>query len=191
MVDRAAIVNVTLVVEAALLLVGVAWIELAQLNLYYQFFLTPKLFAIGVISGFALASSSFVNLFLGKLTRHKIKWITRLRQIVDEELAPLFSGLRVTDIVLIALSSGFCEEAFFRGILQTETNLIVASLAFGFVHLPNVKYLPYGLWALAAGVFFGLLFQVTGSIYVPMLAHGISNFISISYMRYCVKPAAV
>jgi len=191
MVDRAIVVNITLFLEAALLLIGVGWIELAQLNLYDQFFLTPKLFAIGVISGLTLASSSFVIFFLGKLANDKIEWITRLRQIVNEELAPLFSGLRITDIFLIALSSGFCEEVFFRGILQTETNLLTASVVFGLVHLPNIKYLPYGLWAFAAGVFFGLLIQATGSIYVPMLAHGMSNFISICYMRYCVKPVAV
>jgi uncharacterized protein len=190
-VDRTTIINTTFFLEGALLLVGIVWIGLAQLNLHYQFFLTPKLFAVGVVGGLALASSGFVIFFLGKLAHDKIKWITNLRQIVDKELAPLFTGLRFIDIFLIALSSGFCEEAFFRGILQTETDLFTASVVFGLVHLPNLKYFPYGLWAFAAGLFLGLLFQATGSIYVPMLAHGISNFISICYMRYRVKPVAV
>src|SRR5277367_5014638 len=111
--DRSRILNLTLLLEGGLLLVAACWIQLAQLNIVSEFVLTRKVLIFGLLGGLATASSGFAIIFLGKLFGDSIKWINALRQIVYVEVAPLFKDLNFSDILLIAISSGFCEEAFF------------------------------------------------------------------------------
>jgi membrane protease YdiL (CAAX protease family) len=189
-IDRTKIVNITLVLEAVLLLAAVVWMQLAQVSLIGQFsFNRVKLF-LGVITGMILAASGFFIFLIGKFSGGSIKWIDSLKRIVEEEIAPMFRQLRFYDIVLLALSSGFCEEVFFRGVMQSQIGLMPTSFIFGLFHCPNERHLVYGLWALGAGLVLGLLSERTGSLWVPILAHTISNFVSILYMRYWIKPIA-
>ena len=95
--------------------------------------------------------------------------------------------------------SGFGEELFYRGYIQSRVNqefgrpwqvmsvsfgpgLIVASLLFGLSHALNT-YNPsmgqydlswwWAVWTVVGGVFFGLVREKAGSIVAPGLAHGV------------------
>jgi len=185
--DRSRILNLTLLLEGGLLLVAACWIQLAQLNIVSEFVLTRKVLIIGVLGGLGTAVSGFAIIFVGRLFGNSIKWINALRQIIYAEVAPLFKDLNPTDIFLIAVSSGFCEESFFRGVMQAQIGLIPTSIIFGVVHCPAPRYLTYGLWAAGAGLFLGFLRDVTGSVWAPIIAHGLSNLIVITYLRYFIK----
>jgi membrane protease YdiL (CAAX protease family) len=185
--DRSRILNLTLLLEGALLLVAACWIQLAQLNILSEFVLTRKVLIIGILGGLATAMSGFAIIFIGKLFGNSIRWISALRQIIYAEVAPLFKDLNFSDIVLIAVSSGFCEEAFFRGVMQTQIGLVPTSILFGMVHCPTPRYITYGLWAAGAGLFLGFLREYTGSVWASVFAHGLSNLIVITYLRYFVK----
>jgi membrane protease YdiL (CAAX protease family) len=214
--DRSRILNLTILLEGALLLVAACWIQLAQLDIVSEFVLTRKVALIGVLGGVTTAVSGFAILFVGRLFRNSIKMINTLREIIHAEVAPLFKDLNFADIVLIAASSGFCEEAFFRGVMQVQIGLIPTSIIFGMVHCPIPppppkvpqhlkpllpqppttppsprwslpRYLPYGLWAAGAGLFLGFLRDYTGSVWAPIIAHGLSNLIVIIYLRYFLK----
>ena len=82
---------------------------------------------------------------------------------------------------MIAVLSGISEELFFRGVLQAEIGIIGASLLFGLLHPLNVSYV---IWATSVGCAFGLLYQATGSLLPPMIAHGTYNFAALVYLRY-------
>jgi len=185
--DRSDILNLTLVLEGALLLVAALWIQLAQLNLTSEFAFNNKIMIIGALGGLATATSGFFVILVGSLFDNSLKWLSSLRHIVYAEIAPLFKDLRFIDIVLIALSSGFCEEAFFRGVLQSQIGIVPSSILFGMVHCPAPRYLTYGLWATAAGLFLGFLLDYTGSVWASIFAHAISNFLVITYSRYFIK----
>jgi membrane protease YdiL (CAAX protease family) len=185
--DRGKILSITLLLEAGLLFAAACWIQLAQLNIMPQFLLTRKVLIIGALGGLATAMSGFVIVFLGRIFGNSIKWISALRRIVYDEVAPLFKDLNFGDILLISVSSGFCEESFFRGVMQTEIGLVPTSLFFGLVHCPAPRYLSYGLWAVAAGLFLGFLRDQSGSVWAPIFAHGLSNLIVITYLRYFAK----
>jgi uncharacterized protein len=96
---------------------------------------------------------------------------------IAEELAPrLVDGAGRGSLLLVSLFSGVGEEVFFRGAVQPEFGLVAASVLFGIVHVgPDRRYLVWTLWAIAAGFLFGVLYDVSGGLLAPMLAHAAHN----------------
>src|SRR5918998_3705123 len=113
-----------------------------------------------------------------------------LREI-SEELAPrLVDGADATSLVLVAIFSGVGEEAFFRGALQQEFGLVLASLLFGLAHVgPDRRYFVWTAWAVLAGFVFGFLYEVSGSLLAPILAHTAHNAATLLlWKRYLKGP---
>ena len=94
-------------------------------------------------------------------------------------------------LVMVAVSLlvvGPVEEALFRGVVQgglrrafdAVPSILLASLAFGLIHLPSVSGTPGQRWAYVAvvvvlGAVLGYLYERTGNVIVPGLAHGVYN----------------
>jgi membrane protease YdiL (CAAX protease family) len=99
-----------------------------------------------------------------------------LREIA-EELAPrLVDGASYGGLALVAVFSGVGEETFFRGVIQQEFGLVIASLVFGLIHVgPDRRYLVWTAWAVLAGFLFGALYEATGGLLAPVLAHSGHN----------------
>src|SRR5919112_1483796 len=106
------------------------------------------------------------TVFLGLLA---YRFLPTLREI-SEELAPrLVDGAASTSLVLVAIFSGVGEEAFFRGALQQEFGLVVASVLFGLAHIgPDRRYLVWTAWAVLAGFVFGYLYETSGGLLAPL-----------------------
>ena len=104
------------------------------------------------------------------------RFIPELRRI-SEELAPrLVDGARARDLVLISVFSGVGEEAFFRGAVLQEFGLVISSLLFGLAHIgPDRRYLAWTGWAVLAGFVFGSIFEVSGGLLAPIVAHAGHN----------------
>ena len=99
-----------------------------------------------------------------------------LREISDELAPRLVDGAASSSLVLVAIFSGVGEEAFFRGAVQQEFGLVVASLLFGLAHIgPDRRYLVWTAWAVLAGFVFGILYDVSGGLLAPILAHSTHN----------------
>lgn len=96
---------------------------------------------------------------------------------ISEELAPrLIDDTDWGSLVLLSIFSGIGEETFFRGAVQQEFGLVVASLLFGLAHIgPDRRYLVWTAWAVLAGFVFGILYQATGGLLAPVLAHSAHN----------------
>ncbi len=186
-IDRITIMNITLVLEAALLLASTFWLQFAQINLLPSLRFSKNALIIGLLAGIGTASSGFLVVWLGSLFKDSLKWMHSLTTIVFEEIAPLFATLNFTDILLVAAASGFCEEVFFRGIIQSQLGLLPTSVLFGFFHCPSKRHISYGIWAFAAGLFLGLLRDWTGCLWVSIIAHAMSNLIGIVSLRYFFK----
>ena len=91
----------------------------------------------------------------------------------------------IIGIVAIAIIPGFCEEYFFRGILQKNLNfiiknhhaaIIISSLLFSAFHLQFYGFFP----RLFLGIFFGYLFYWSGSLIYSVIAHAFNNFLSLT-----------
>ena len=88
-------------------------------------------------------------------------------------------------VIAIAIIPGFCEEYFFRGVLQKNFRLlfnnphyaiILSALLFSAFHLQFYGFFPRFL----LGVLFGYMFYWSGSLIYPVIAHVLNNFFGIS-----------
>jgi uncharacterized protein len=132
--------------------------------------------------GFAFACALCLTLpFFTSTWASRVLLLREMKGIWDDVLTPLGKSLTIQEIAVIAVLSGISEELFFRGVLQAEIGIIGASLLFGLLHPLNVSYV---IWATSVGCAFGLLYQATGSLLPPMLAHGSYNFAALVYLRY-------
>ena len=88
---------------------------------------------------------------------------------------------RSAECWLLALLSGVAEEAFFRGALQPQVGLLAASLLFGAAHfVPRRELLLWTVFSIAAGLLLGWLFDATGNLVAPIVAHAGINGVNLA-----------
>lgn len=131
-----------------------------------------------------LGPNPAVGLLLGVLTAGgtvslalvAYRLVPLLRRLADELAPNLVDGTNQAGLVLLAVFSGVGEEAFFRGAVQQEFGIVIASVVFGLAHIgPDRRYLLWTVWAVLAGFVFGVLFQATGGLLAPIVAHAAHN----------------
>lgn len=108
-----------------------------------------------------------------------------LHDNVESVLVPLFGKLGWFDIVMLSTLAGVSEEVFFRGMLQQEMGLLVASVAFGLLHTVSV---PYMIWATIVGLYLGYLVNVTHNLWPAIVAHLAIDVVGLCYLRFIVAP---
>jgi len=97
-----------------------------------------------------------------------------------DALGVLLGRLTIPECLLLAAVSGAAEEAFFRGLLQPFVGLVAASLIFGAAHfVPRRDLAPWALFAAAAGFVLGGLFELTGNLVAPVVAHATINAVNL------------
>jgi len=102
---------------------------------------------------------------------------------MSETLADLLGPLGPKHAVSLALLSGFAEELLFRGALWPHLGLLGTTLLFGLVHvLPRRRLWIYPLFALLAGLLFGLLREGTQSVWPSVLAHATVNGLNLAWL---------
>lgn len=182
--SRNALLVVTIVLEAALLLVAAVWIHFAHIELLptFAYKLQPILF--GVLTGCTTVALSFICLTVGK----RISIFAELRKMSEDFLVPLMAKLNVFDMLVLSIISGFCEEVLFRGIIQAQLGIAAASVLFGIFHDPTFRQKGYVLLATVAGLALGYLYQSTGNLWSCITAHSLHNTISMLLLRYLIKP---
>lgn len=110
----------------------------------------------------------------------RFRWAQRLHQ----EFRPIARQLSGGDILVLSVLSGVAEEFLFRGLLQPLVGLFPQAILFGLVHQTRgPSRWVWALWAGVAGLGFGALFQLTGSIWGAVLAHAMVNAINLSYLK--------
>lgn len=187
-IDRVTLLNMVLIMEGVLLLIATAWSWLREIPLAGTLIPTGHGLLLGTASGIALSISGSSIYWLAKF---KIfKWLGGIRELIAKELAPLFSTITLFDVLLVAVTSGFCEEIFFRGVLQQQFGILSASIMFGFLHSPSLRYPQYGIWAFVAGLFLGWLYDYTGNLWAPIVAHIVNNIIGLLLLRYIARHGA-
>ncbi|MBI1270419.1 CPBP family intramembrane metalloprotease [bacterium] len=179
------IFNLIILIEALVLILATAWSWLAKIELLPVFSkVEPLQIAAGLGTGFLLSLTSIASARLARALKDKFKLFDIYLELINDVMAPLFSKFLFRDIVLISLASGFCEEVFYRGVLQNQFGILIASIVFGLCHFAGKRYLFYAIWAALAGALFGYMIILTGSLWPPILAHVTNNFVSLTYLRY-------
>jgi hypothetical protein len=116
---------------------------------------------------------------------------TRMGRALAQQLARILGPLSGANLVVLALASGVAEEAFFRGALQPRVGLVIASLLFGLAHLvPRRELAPWAGFAVLSGVALGALFDYTGNLLAPAIAHVLVNGVNLRWLSRASAPGA-
>ena len=104
----------------------------------------------------------------------------------------ILDGMRWPHWVLGGLMAALAEETFFRGVIMRlfETPaaaITIASLLFALCHWLRSRYFGFWFWAMWEGVLFSLLFVATGSLMVPMIAHGVHDIAAYGVLTALVR----
>lgn len=114
-----------------------------------------------------------------------------LRQIAEELIPRMFAGASVLQLAAVALAAGIGEELLFRGLVQAGLSqligephgwwiaLIAASLLFGVCHWLSTTY---AVAAALAGLYFGVIFWASGSLWTPLVCHAAYDFLALLYL---------
>lgn len=144
---------------------------------WLSFHLDVSVFWGAALAVFLLAMSGLLYLLRGKLPFTNMDWM------MDTLYIPLFGKLSGGRLLLLALASGLCEEALFRGVLCSGLGLFWSSLIFGLLHMGHKKLIFSGLWIMGMGALLGFSYEWTGNLLVPVAAHTLNNLIGFIVLK--------
>lgn len=127
---------------------------------------------IGIVEGLG-AGVVLVFLFLG-MERSAWSELKKIRKILRELLGSTLVGMTWIEFLVIGFCAGLGEEALFRGVLEPRIGWVGTNLLFGLLHPITVVYAL--LVMIAGGIFSGLL-AWSGTLWCPILAHGLYDFV--------------
>jgi membrane protease YdiL (CAAX protease family) len=136
---------------------------------------------IGALASAACGvASALLVISLTRVCVARFPWAQRLHL----DLRPLAHGLLPWQIMVIAGCSSLGEELLFRGLLQPWIGLLPSSVVFGVLHqVPGEARWVWVTWATAVGLMFGAIFEATGSLVGPIVAHALVNAVNLTFLR--------
>lgn len=142
--------------------------------------------ALGIVAALPMLVGFFF------FERQAWKPVVEVRSFLGEHLIPHLRSFSVAELAMVSACAGIGEEALFRGLLQSWMTslgagaaIVISSLLFGFMH-PITKL--YVTLAFAAGLYLGWLWFATEHILVPIVAHGMYDFVALVWIvRYRAK----
>jgi hypothetical protein len=130
----------------------------------------------GIVAGVFLGLG-FV--FASRFATHRFEWGRALHR----DLRALLGPLTGVEIIVLAVASAVGEEIFFRGALLPAVGLWASSVVFALLHVgPKLRFLPWTLSSLVAGILFGQLFLWSGDLGGPVVAHFTVNALNLRYL---------
>ncbi|MBS2008689.1 MAG: CPBP family intramembrane metalloprotease [Cyanobacteria bacterium SZAS TMP-1] len=181
--DRHSVLSMTIFAEIFVLVLATGWIFLAKLDLKPLLHCNTRAVIAGISAALLVTLLNLAILRLANKYAARFYLLKSMKDLIYKQMLPLMGHLTFADSIFIAIISGFCEEVFFRGVLQSQCGLVPAACAFGLAHLPRIYYFPYALWATYVGLLMGFLLIATDSLYSPIIAHALINFASINVLR--------
>lgn len=181
------LVRLAAIFYGLLLLAAVVWrIGIDGGSLLYR---TPEAAAAGLRPWRDLGAGLGAGLGLVAASRY---WTRRsaAATALAASLRELLGRLPLSSVLLLALLSGVAEEAFFRGALQPRVGLVAASVLFGLAHfVPRRGLAVWAPAAAVAGLLLGALFEWTGNLVAPVVAHAVVNAMNLRWLSRAESPA--
>jgi len=108
----------------------------------------------------------------------------RWAQALHDKLRPLVNGKEDGVLWLMAIASSIGEELFFRAFLSVALGVWLSSAAFGLLHqVRGAGRFGWAASAFAMGLFFSVLYALTGQLIGCVVAHAIVNIVNLHYLR--------
>ncbi|MBQ9470335.1 MAG: CPBP family intramembrane metalloprotease [Bacteroidales bacterium] len=116
-------------------------------------------------------------------------WMIEMEELMERQLELMLSsnGIAgyIVNVLVISIMAAFGEEFVFRGLMQRHLTrltrsqiggIIITALIFSAIHFQFKGFLA----RFALGAVLGFLYATTNSLWVPIFAHALNNFMSIS-----------
>jgi membrane protease YdiL (CAAX protease family) len=92
-------------------------------------------------------------------------------------------GATSSQMVLLAGTSSWAEELFFRALLGPSLGIVGSSALFAILHgIGRERPIPVAVWSFGMGLVFSELYLASGTLLVPILAHGVINYENMQYI---------
>jgi len=156
-----------------LALAGTLWLGIQEGRIGIGLFIDPESWWVDLGIGLA-AGGLLVAVWLGA------RRVLPMAKKLEVELAELLGPLRTSEVVGLALLSGFAEELFFRGAVQGAWGWIPATVLFALLHAgPGVSYRIWTGFAAVAGLTLAGLMIWRGNLLAPVVTHVLVNGINL------------
>ena len=142
-------------------------------SFFRMFNLDYLLVLIGVITGLLIA---FIDILLMKVLPFKYYNDGGVKE-------KLFSSLSIGKIIVLALCIAISEELLFRGVIQTTSGIVVASLLFAVVHFRYFAHWFLALNILTLSFLIGWIYDWTESIWTTIILHFIVDCVLGLYLQ--------
>jgi uncharacterized protein len=130
----------------------------------------------GILGGLA---AGLLIVFASRMALYRFEWARALHR----ELRHLLFPLSDLEIVVLAVASSVGEEMFFRGALLPSIGVFGSSAIFALLHIgPKVRFLPWTASSFVVGLLFGAMYQWTGDLTGPVVAHFLVNFLNLRHL---------
>jgi membrane protease YdiL (CAAX protease family) len=124
-------------------------------------------------------AAGLLIVFASRMALYRFEWARSLHR----ELRHLLFPLTDSEIVVLAVASSVGEEMFFRGALLPAIGLVGSSAIFALLHIgPRARHLPWTASSFVVGLLFGAMFQWTGDLTGPVVAHFLVNFLNLRHV---------
>ncbi len=131
------------------------------------------------------AAIGLVVVLLSRLSVKRFAWGRELHRSFAHILGPLSNR----EIIILALASSIGEELLFRGAMQPWLGLWPQAIIFAALHVgPSVRFLPWTASAFVLGLVFGLVYDWTGDLGAPIVAHFTINYLNLRYIARVKLP---
>ncbi len=171
----------------AFLMEGGAAILALLLAWYFNIAIFPlsKNIAVDILAGTAAAIPPFIFfMFSLSAKAEKIPLLGPLRYKIITQIKGIFDGMGPIDLAVISLLAGVGEEMMFRGVIQTQFGIVIASIVFGLMHFVSVGYVVV---TIIMGFYIGLIYEAGESLLIPIHLHFIYDFAALIYLKYYMK----
>jgi membrane protease YdiL (CAAX protease family) len=161
----------------ALSVAAVLWLGLSEGAIPLGLFLDRDAALTDLAAGVG-AGAALVGLWqLGRLA------LASARSL-EASIAATLGPLTAAEVVTLSILSGFSEELFFRGAVQTQLGIVPATVLFALLHLgPGREFRTWTLFALVAGAALGSLMLWRGNLLAPVVAHVGVNLVGLARLQ--------
>ncbi|MDK2977308.1 MAG: protease family protein [Bacteroidales bacterium] len=146
--------------------------------------------ALPAINFFAMLNSKMqLPAFLSELENWMRQKESSAQALTEAFLKMDSMGSLWFNIFMIGILPAVGEELIFRGVIQRlfaewtkniHWGIFIAAFLFSFMHLQFYGFIP----RMILGILFGYLFYVSGSIWIPILAHFINNAMAVVFYYF-------
>jgi membrane protease YdiL (CAAX protease family) len=152
---------------------GLVWVGLQQGRIGHQVFVRVDAWWIDLAIGLAAGG---VLILVWMVAR---QYLTTARRL-ESELAEMLGPLTTSEVVALALLSGFAEEMFFRGAMQSAWGWLPATIVFALLHAgPGPSFRIWTVFAAVAGLVLAGLMLWRGNLLAPVVAHVVVNGVNL------------